>query len=395
MSEPLRIEDDRFSRLRLISWWDQARVRGARLVLVGAGAIGNEVLKNCALLGLGRTVVIDLDTVEASNLSRSVLFRPEDEGRPKAEAIARGARAVWPDLPIEAIRGDVNADVGLGLFRWADVVVGALDNREARLAINRACYRVGRPWVDGGIDVLSGIARVFQPDGPCYECTMSENDWKALEQRRSCALLMREVVKLGHVPTTSTTASIVGAVQVQEVLKLLHGLPTLAGGGFVFEGLGHTSYVAQYQRAPECASHDPLERVEVTGRRAGEVRVREALGWAREALGPSARLELAREVVAELECPDCGERERRPRALSGLTEQDGECPHCGARRAPRLLHAVSGEGSDADLLDRTLAELGVPPWDIVMARARERLVGFELSGDRGAVLRSLDDGGGA
>lgn len=421
--------DDRFSRLRLISWWDQPRVRGARLLLVGAGAIGNEVLKNCALLGLGRIVVVDMDRVEASNLTRSVLFRPDDEGRPKTEAAARGARALWSELPVQPLQGDVNADVGLGLFRWADVVIGALDNREARLAINRACYRVGRPWVDGGIDVLSGIARVFSPaadaEGPCYECTMSEADWRALEQRRSCALLMREVVRLGHVPTTPTTASVVGAVQVQEVLKLLHGMPTLAGGGWVFEGLGHGSYVTSYQRDPACGSHDPLAEVHELDRSTRDVTLGEALGWAREALGPGATLELARELVEALECPECGAVERRARALSGLTEADGECPDCGARRAPRLFHSVGGaqsgaadggssreagerarrthrtaggEAHDDALLGRTLAEVGVPPWDIVIGRAGDRAIGFELRADRRAVLgaaASDDDGGGA
>ena len=69
-----------------------------------------------------------------------------------------------------------------GVYRWADMVIGGLDNRKARLAINRACYQVNRPWIDGAIQEIQGTARVFAPgengDGACYECTMSKTDWK-------------------------------------------------------------------------------------------------------------------------------------------------------------------------------------------------------------------------
>jgi len=375
---------DRFARFRLIPWWDQDRVQAARVVVVGAGALGNEVIKNCALFGIGHLVVIDMDAIELSNLSRSVLFRAGDAGAPKAEVAARAAGELFPGLRVRAIAGDLNHDVGAGLFRWADVVIGALDNREARLSINRACYRAGTPWIDGGIEGLQGVARAFEPpEGPCYECTMSDADWRALEQRRSCALLAREVVELGHVPTTPTTASVIGGIQVQEALKLLHGRPALSGQGYVFDGVGHASYLTTYQRLPDCLSHDPLPRLVAKERTAAEATLGEALDWAREELGPEARLELLRELLLELECADCGDVERPLRPLTSLSERDAECPHCGARRAPRLFHAVSG---DEDFLDVTLARVGLPPWDVVLGRRGEETVAFELAGDRAEVL---------
>src|SRR5207302_11202196 len=100
MSEVLTLEpddaDDRFARFRLISWWDQQRLARAKVVLIGVGALGNEVLKNLALLGVGSVFLADLDRVEDSNLSRSVLFRAEDRGRPKVEAAAERAAARDP-----------------------------------------------------------------------------------------------------------------------------------------------------------------------------------------------------------------------------------------------------------------------------------------------------------
>jgi adenylyltransferase/sulfurtransferase len=374
---------ERFQRFGLIDWWDQARLSRARVVVIGAGALGNELVKNCALLGVGAVAIVDFDAVEVSNLSRSVLFRPADAGKPKAAVAAAAARALYPGPRAVGLQADVVHGVGLGLFRWADVVLGALDNREARLAVNRACYRVGRPFIDGGIDVLSGVVRVFAPpEGPCYECTLGEADWRALEQRHSCSLLNRELLELGKVPTTPTVASVVAGVQAQEAVKLLHGQPTLSGSGFVFEGLTHTSYLTTYARNPDCLSHDPLEPIEPTGRRAAEVTGREALSWARERLGPGARLEFARELLGALACPACGARERCLRPLASVTEADAQC-RCGARRAPELYHALDG---GEDFLDLPLSALGVPPWDVLCGRRGERSVGFELSGDRAAVL---------
>jgi adenylyltransferase/sulfurtransferase len=374
---------ERFSRFGLIEWWNQARLAEARVVVIGAGALGNELVKNCALLGIGSLVVVDFDTVEVSNLSSSVLFRTSDAGRPKAEVAAAAARALYPGQRAVPVHADVVHGVGLGLFRWADVVLGALDNREARLSVNRACYRVGRPFVDGGIDVLSGVVRVFlPPEGPCYECTMGDADWRALEQRRSCSLLNRELLELGKVPTTPTVASVVAGMQAQEAVKLLHGQPTLSGSGFVFEGRTHSSYLTTYARNPDCLSHDPLDPIEPRDRRAAEVTGREALAWARERLGPGARLEFARELLRALHCPACGARERCLRPLASVTEEDAVC-RCGARRIPELFHALEG---DEDYLDLPLARLGVPPWDVLCGRSGDRAVGFELSGDRAEVL---------
>ena len=64
----------------LLSWFDTERVRNARVLVVGAGALGNEVLKNLALFGVGNIYVVDYDTIEYSNLTRSILFREEDAG---------------------------------------------------------------------------------------------------------------------------------------------------------------------------------------------------------------------------------------------------------------------------------------------------------------------------
>ena len=139
MADLLRVEteaeEDRFARFRLISWWDQARLGAARVLVIGAGALGNEILKNLALLGIGNVFVADLDRVANSNLSRSVLFREADCGRPKVEVVADRAREIYPAMKVQPFFGNIVYDLGLGIYRWADVILGGLDNREARVAI--------------------------------------------------------------------------------------------------------------------------------------------------------------------------------------------------------------------------------------------------------------------
>jgi len=362
-----QVEDgDRFARFRLIQWWKQERLGRARVLVIGAGALGNEILKNLALLGVGRILVVDLDAIEYSNLSRSVLFREEDNGRPKAEVAAQAVQKIWPSARVQWLQGNVMTDVGLGVFLWADVVLAGLDNREARLFVNRSCSKVGRVWIDGAIEQLNGLARVFRPSsGPCYECTLGQVDWDILKARRSCNFLSREDMLLGRVPTTPTSASVIAGIQCQEAVKFLHGLPVLEGRAFLFNGLTHESYVVGYERKPDCFSHEPFGPLSRLGRRASQTTPAELLSIARAELGPEAVIDLGRDIVLSLECEPCRTSQPVFRQLPRVMEQEAACPSCGLVRNPKLLHSISGQ---EDFLDRTLTDLGLPPFDIVIGR---------------------------
>lgn len=158
---------DRYSALKLIPWWQHDKIRGARIMVVGAGALGNEVLKNLALLGIGHIFIVDFDDIEASNLSRSVLFRPEDKGKSKAESAAGKIKELNPDVFVAFHNGNVITGIGLGIIRRMDLVIGCVDNIEARLFINEACWSLDKPWINGGIEAMQGVVDVFvPPDGP-------------------------------------------------------------------------------------------------------------------------------------------------------------------------------------------------------------------------------------
>jgi molybdopterin/thiamine biosynthesis adenylyltransferase len=379
--------EDRFDRFRLISWWDQARLSRAKVLVVGAGALGNEIVKNLGLLGVGNLFIADLDRIENSNLSRSILYRETDNGAYKAVAAARAARDVYPNIRAQSFVGNVVYDLGLGVFRWADVVIGGLDNREARLAINRNCWKVNRPWIDGAIEQIQGTARVFVPDGPCYECTMSEMDWKLLQMRRSCNLLSRPEMERGKTPTTPTISSIIAGVQCQEAVKLLHGLPTISGKGWVFDGLSTEAYTVEFQRKENCYSHETLEQIIPLPVKSRSITAGELLAEARGRLGDTAELELSRDMLEKLVCPQCKNEEPIFASLGRVSADKAPCPHCpGVRREVVTFYKIRGT---EPFVGRTLAEIGVPPFDIITARTRDRAIGFELSGDACDVLGPL------
>jgi adenylyltransferase/sulfurtransferase len=380
----LVIDDaDRYGRLRLIPWWRQERLASARVLVVGAGALGNEVIKNLALLGVGHTDVIDLDEVEPSNLSRSVLFRNDDGGKPKAEVAARRAREINPEIRAVAIHGDVITDLGLGLFADADVVIGCLDNREARLWVNRQCWKVGTPWVDAGIQEIQGVVKVFvPPDSACYECAMTERDYQLLNLRYSCPLLRREQILEGKVPTAPTIASMMAALQVQEALKILHGLPVAAGSAMVFNGVANQFYTTRLPRRDDCLSHETYpEPVALDLGHAATAAdlFAEARGGRHFGSDGPLTLSLERDLVVALECPRCGRRTEvfRPRTKVGMSE--AVCPDCREPARPEVVSAVE-EGTA--LAGLPLAKLGVPPYDIVRVDGDDRSGFFLLAADR-------------
>jgi len=267
------------------------------------------------------------------------------------------------------------------------VILGGLDNREARLTINRHCYRLNRPWIDGAIEQIQGLARMFVPDGPCYECTMSEMDWKLLQMRRSCNLLSRDEMEGGKTPTTPTISSIIAGVQCQEAVKYLHGMSGLAGKAWVFQGLTSDSWVVEYQQKDECYSHDLLEDVVCVDSGVANTSVRDILQAAKTLLGPGTQIEFARDMIEKLVCPKCLSEEPVFASVSSVKPSSAFCPNCtGTRRDVVTFYKISGS---EPFIDQPLSEIGVPLFDIIIARNNERAIGLELSADANEVLGPL------
>ena len=337
---------DRYTRLRSIEGWQQDQVRQARVLVAGAGALGNEVLKNLALLGIGYIMVVDFDTIEITNLSRSILFRPGDESQSKADVAACRIRSINPDVQIEALKGDVVWDVGLGILSRFDAVLGCLDNREARLGLNRHCWQVGVPFIDGALGAVGGQVRLYiPPDSACYECGFDEQDYKELNLRYSCQLLIEEGILKGEVPTTPISASVIGAIQVQELLKLIHNQSVLMGHEIEYNGQNHIYRTTRLKRREDCLSHDsiPLNNiVTLPDATANQITGEALLQLIQKNLGEQPYLLLDREVVKAMVCSNCGDVDLTARPAHLTSTQIAKCPGCGSQRKPYFSHENRG-----------------------------------------------------
>ena len=239
----------------------QQQVSAAHVMVVGCGALGNEVLKNLVLMGVTHIVAVDFDIVEMGNLTRSVLFTKNDakEKRLKVEVVAERLKLMNPDAEITTVYGDIAYDVGLGLIRQMDVVIGCVDSRWARFCINRLCMRAGIPWVDGGINSMEGTVRVFAPGKNCYACNLGPEGLKDLAKRLPCSGIIRRQEQTGSAPTTSIIASIIGAIEVQEALKLIQQDfgTSLCGQMLYYDGEHTTVRIAKFQAYDEdCPEHE-------------------------------------------------------------------------------------------------------------------------------------------
>ncbi|XP_062314344.1 ubiquitin-like modifier-activating enzyme 1 [Osmerus eperlanus] len=150
----------------------QERLEKQKYFLVGAGAIGCELLKNFALIGLGageggHITVTDMDSIERSNLNRQFLFRPRDIGRQKSEAAAEAVREMNPRVNIEAHQNRVDPDservYGRRFFTGLDGVAAALDNVEARVYLDGRCVQHQKPMLEGGTLGSKGHTLVVVP----------------------------------------------------------------------------------------------------------------------------------------------------------------------------------------------------------------------------------------
>ena len=373
------LQKDRLGTFEFISWWEREKVQKAKVLVIGAGALGNEVIKNLALMGVGNIFVIDFDKIEAANLSRSVLFRETDNNRSKAEVVAARAKSINPEVHIQYLNADVTTGLGLGVFRRMDAIIGCLDNREARLAVNRFCYWMNKPWVDGAIQELLGLMRVFKPgEGACYECTLTEQALRDLSLRYSCQLLARQNVLLGKVPTTPTIASIIGGMQSQEALKLIHDMTVEPGKVVHFNGLTNMMHTTAYVPREECESHWAYGEITELPARAERTTLQDLLRIAHSDLGAQAVIELDQELITSLECANCHTVEQVLRPLSEITFEAGHCPTCGLLRDAQFTHQITG---DENFLHRTLSSVGVPPLHILRAQNGLEYRFYELTGD--------------
>ena len=240
-------ELDRYARhlvLREVGGPGQAKIRAARVLVIGAGGLGSPVALYLAAAGIGRLGLVDDDTVSLSNLQRQILFRTADVGRPKVGAGKDALAALNPYVTVDAHAVRLTAANAMELIADYDIVADGSDNFATRFLVNDACFFAGKTLVSAAVTEFEGQLATYKghlPDCPCYRCLFPEPP--PPNTVRSCS----EAGVLG------AAAGVMGALQALEVLKEAAGLGTgLAGRVLTYKALSAEFRTARLPKDPGC-----------------------------------------------------------------------------------------------------------------------------------------------
>jgi molybdopterin/thiamine biosynthesis adenylyltransferase len=258
---PGYIDADKFERSKRIGWFNFDLITKARVLVVGAGALGNEVVKNLVLSGYRRISLVDMDHVVYSNLNRCIFFSEEDSKRKrfKAEVVAEKAAGLDPQARIEPHTCRIE-ELPEDFIPGHGLVLGCLDNIAARLHVNAHTYPRGIQYIDGAtLGTIGKVQAILPPDTPCLECGMNRTHMKILEKRFSCT--GRDVTFFDpKMAAEITTTSVIAAVQVREALKMTNEQrKAVIRNMFYYDGSRNVSEVLQVDLNPDCPHHLPME----------------------------------------------------------------------------------------------------------------------------------------
>ena len=240
-------ELERYARhivLREVGGPGQARLRAAKVLVVGAGGLGSPVILYLAAAGVGTIGVVDFDTVSLSNLQRQIAHRTVDIGRAKTDSAADTARAINPGVEIVGHRTRLTPENAASLIGAYDIVADGSDNFDTRFLINDSCYFAKKTLVSAAVTEFDGQLATFKPHAgeyPCYRCIFPEPPPPGTAP--SCS----ETGVLG------AAAGVMGTLQALEIIKEITGAgETLAGHLLIYEALSARFRKVRVRPDPAC-----------------------------------------------------------------------------------------------------------------------------------------------
>lgn len=366
--------------------WSNEKIRAAKVMVVGAGALGNEVVKNLTLLNVGHLTIVDFDIVEYNNLAKSILFKKEDTGTKKAIAISKNLKSINPDVRSLAIVGDISTDVGLGIFRRMDVVIGCLDNRLARMFINRHCFKTNKFWIDGALENLSGQFDVYAPGKSCYECNLSDKAKDIIHFRMGCPDIAKRNASVGSITTTPVSSSIIAGFQVQEALKLIFGNEKNSNAGMGFKYFGMENSFIQYKLADmkeDCNSHTSYDSIYEAKNLSHSNTISEVLDFLEKKFAtPHLKILVDEDIVLKA-ATSKHERICFPTIYKNHLWESAEIAKLQMDPDEHLmiLEDTTFINRDFPFQDKALYEIGIPFLDILKIEANDDIHYVELTGD--------------
>ena len=219
----------------------QQKLLDSRVAIIGAGGLGSPAAIYLAAAGVGTIGIVDMDTVEESNLQRQILHSTETIGKNKVDSAEKTLSTLNPDVNIITYNTRLNKDNAIEIIENYDVVIDGTDNFQTRYLINDASVKTGTPVVHGSIFQYEGQITVFDPkDGPTYRDIFPE------PPQNGTTLNCTEAGVLGVLP------GIVGSIQALETIKLILEIGEgLSGRLVVFDALEMSFHEYKIDRDPK------------------------------------------------------------------------------------------------------------------------------------------------
>lgn len=230
-------ERERYKRqILLFGDEGQERLKSSHIFIAGAGGLGSPIAIYLAIAGVGEITIVDMDTVDQSNLNRQILHTDRDIGKKKTVSAIAKLQEYNPDIIVNAIDTTITADNIHRLAGRADGIVDAMDNYPVRYLLNRVALEKNIPFFHGAIRGFYGQATTIIPEKtPCLACIFPRAPPKEV------------------FPVVGVTPGVIGTIQATEVVKYLTKQgELLAGRLFIWDGLAATSEEIAIEKNPVC-----------------------------------------------------------------------------------------------------------------------------------------------
>jgi molybdopterin/thiamine biosynthesis adenylyltransferase len=369
---------DYFARQELVLDGETgSRIRQTRVLVVGAGAGGNEVLKNLALMGFGHFTVVDFDPVEASNLSRTTLFSKEHIGQSKsavaAEVLGKLSLHEAPQITSYNLRIQ---DVGKQVFLDNDIVISCVDTNDARAYLNEWCVRLRRPLLEMGFEKFVVQVSFFPNSARGDACLREVLGFDEFGGRRqSCSRLKMADSQLQHIPTIQVSSALAGAFVATEVILHLQGRSQLGNKILQYSADYHRCCVFEIPQSEKCLLHREGELALVESGLDSTATVRALLKRMREVTGEECMLRLPDEFIFSMECEGCGKQLTIGRFKTDVYDKERWCADCleagkyeeipVSRNWSMIREMNLLNQQHAEFLGMRLADFAVKPKDLV------------------------------